>query len=574
PTDLGFGTLNETFEHPLLELTDEYIGERRLVANDVFRIVHDAFGHAKEGNGFGPIGEENAWHSHVRMYSPLAARAMTTETRGQNSWVNYGPFGEQNRANQRETIYADQKATLLPEWVSTLGIEEGHEQVVDIGEATPASDEQFAAVDDLPPQFVMVSAERAGLSPEENARRTEQLEQDLREAGFEPQRARGMYQGVPEASFLVPIADATELAEVLQLGLEKYEQESVLVVDEERRARLEFLDDFPMELGRFNPVESVEGLEAFTEIPEGGGRFFAALPVEQEAETFEQAPITESDAFKEWFGDSKVVDENGEPLVVYHGTRSDITAFEPGRDGAIYFTDSPEDASAFAGDFRGLTAELQSFELGGANVIPAFLSIRNPLEHDFGGELFDPDDVERVIRRARREGHDGVIIRNIRNFEGGGTSTTYIVFRPEQVKSAIGNRGTFDPSSPNILEQGPISDLQVVEREELGGGFLLEADGGNTALMRVYNRDGFFQIAGVEVAESVRGRGAGQQLIRRAYAEAKRRGGPLVSDTEVTVAQLRAYEGLKRRGWIIEYADPDAVAKALRTNDPELEVKS
>src|SRR5690606_6130189 len=85
--------------------------------------------------------------------------------------------------------------------------------------------------------------------------------------------------------------------------------------------------------------------------------------------------------------------------------------------------------------------------------IPAFLSIRNPLEHDFGGELFDPDDVERVIRQARREGHDGVIIRNIRNFEGGDTSTTYIVFEPEQVKSAIGNRGTFDPSSPNILEQ-------------------------------------------------------------------------------------------------------------------------
>src|SRR5690606_13645215 len=240
---------------------------------------------------------------------------------------NYGPFGEQNRANQRETIYADQKATLLPEWVSTLGIEEGHEQVVDIGEATPASDEQFAAVDDLPPQFVMVSAERAGLSPEENARRTEQLEQDLREAGFEPQRARGMYQGVPEASFLVPIADATELAEVLQLGLEKYEQESVLVVDEERRARLEFLDDFPMELGRFNPVESVEGLEAFTEIPEGGGRFFAALPVEQEAETFEQAPITDIPETIEVDGVERPTrNSNGQPIAA---TEAGIRNFWP-----------------------------------------------------------------------------------------------------------------------------------------------------------------------------------------------------------------------------------------------------
>src|SRR5690606_7721169 len=135
---------------------------------------------------------------------------------------------------------------------------------------------------------------------------------------------------------------------------------------------------------------------------------------------------------------------------MYHGTRSNITAFEPGRDAAIYFTDSPEDASAFAGDFRGFTEELQSYELGGANVIPAFLSIRNPLEHDFGDELFDPYSVELVIRRARREGHDGVIIRNIQNFEGGDTSTTYIVFQPEQIKSAIGNVGTFDPANPDI----------------------------------------------------------------------------------------------------------------------------
>jgi hypothetical protein len=43
---------------------------------------------------------------------------MTAETRGQNSWVNFGPHGEANQiANQAETIYADQKAGILPEWV-------------------------------------------------------------------------------------------------------------------------------------------------------------------------------------------------------------------------------------------------------------------------------------------------------------------------------------------------------------------------------------------------------------------------------------------------------------------------
>lgn len=127
PTDLGFGQ-SEAPNHPLLQPTDEVVDGRVLLANDVFRIVHDVFGHGAEGVGFGPVGEENAFQAHVRMYTPLAARALTTETRGQNSWVNYGPYGEANRANQRETIYAEQKATLLPEWVTTEGVVDSLDQ--------------------------------------------------------------------------------------------------------------------------------------------------------------------------------------------------------------------------------------------------------------------------------------------------------------------------------------------------------------------------------------------------------------------------------------------------------------
>ncbi len=52
--------------------------------NDMFRAVHDVFGHAASGRGFDPHGEEAAWLKHSTMYSPLARRALTTETRGQN----------------------------------------------------------------------------------------------------------------------------------------------------------------------------------------------------------------------------------------------------------------------------------------------------------------------------------------------------------------------------------------------------------------------------------------------------------------------------------------------------------
>src|SRR5690606_39337381 len=58
------------------------------------------------------------------MYTPLAARALTTETRGQNSWVNYGPYGEANRANPRETVYADQKTGIMPDWTWREGVDD------------------------------------------------------------------------------------------------------------------------------------------------------------------------------------------------------------------------------------------------------------------------------------------------------------------------------------------------------------------------------------------------------------------------------------------------------------------
>ena len=127
PTSEGFGGSEsadvDISGNPLLAtVPGEEISGRPVQANDIFRIVHDYFGHIKEGVGFRADGEENAWRSHAAMYSPLARRAMTTETRGQNSWVNYGPHAEFNRtANGAETQYAPQKIGLLPEWVSEEG---------------------------------------------------------------------------------------------------------------------------------------------------------------------------------------------------------------------------------------------------------------------------------------------------------------------------------------------------------------------------------------------------------------------------------------------------------------------
>ena len=119
--DGAFGTGNDA-NHPLLRPSGEKIGDYELSNNDLFRIVHDYFGHAKEGFGFRAAGEDNAWRSHAAMYSDLARPAMTTETRGQNSWLNYGPHGEFNRtANQVETVSARRRRSRcfpLPHWAT------------------------------------------------------------------------------------------------------------------------------------------------------------------------------------------------------------------------------------------------------------------------------------------------------------------------------------------------------------------------------------------------------------------------------------------------------------------------
>jgi hypothetical protein len=100
--------------HPFLdEQVYNNITDTTQNGNEMLRAVHDIFGHATEGYGFGARGEENAWIHHSMMFSALAQAALTTETRGQNSWVNFGPNAHLPVVDRP---YADQKVDLLPEW--------------------------------------------------------------------------------------------------------------------------------------------------------------------------------------------------------------------------------------------------------------------------------------------------------------------------------------------------------------------------------------------------------------------------------------------------------------------------
>lgn len=157
-------------------------------------------------------------------------------------------------------------------------------------------------------------------------------------------------------------------------------------------------------------------------------------------------------AFRAWFGDSKVVDRSGRPLVVYHGTGSDIGFFDPTLAGknfpktggkyGLFFTANPSQAGCYA---TGASP----------NVVPVFVSLQNPLVIEISdGDGRHPDvhfdRRQKSIKRAVESGlHDGVIIGPYITASGY-DSTLVVAFRAEQVKSAIGNNGLFSLQSPDI----------------------------------------------------------------------------------------------------------------------------
>ena len=120
PSEKGFGSGDNKFgDHPLLSESPSTYKGKKLLNNDVFRIVHDVNGHNLANSNFSPEGEHNAFLQHRKMYSPLAGKALFTETAAQANW---GTWNKKSGASNRKLIdagrvneleFADQKAGLL-----------------------------------------------------------------------------------------------------------------------------------------------------------------------------------------------------------------------------------------------------------------------------------------------------------------------------------------------------------------------------------------------------------------------------------------------------------------------------
>lgn len=320
------------------------------------------------------------------------------------------------------------------------------------------------------------------------------------------------------------------------------------------------------------------------------------------------ATVTKTPEFKNWFGDwendpsnaSKVVNEDGSPKTVYHGTAQSFSSFDPASKGSLtgaysakkgyFFTGDPKVAANYSSigyrndahtslytgkeltldeikqleaetDKRGsniykspFSSKEQTFPINrvsmheqaravrkamengdsfstamgkhasqefayavegdmdyhdagqGSNLMPSYLSLKNPLIHDFHGSEYRDTTYSKLLRQAQEKGHDGAIFKNTFDDPGGDYSPEpevnpnvenyarqmaeqegnewnhliesqkstyyddahsslgipnpeppqishdiYVAFEPAQIKSAIGNSGKFDPKESSVL---------------------------------------------------------------------------------------------------------------------------
>ncbi|MES2945403.1 MAG: hypothetical protein V4772_21255, partial [Pseudomonadota bacterium] len=183
------------------------------------------------------------------------------------------------------------------------------------------------------------------------------------------------------------------------------------------------------------------------------GRVSAIDPLQRQGELGEGSDVAIGVGNITFSGTSGPVDRDGKPVVFYHGTRDDITAFRtdhPNRKDkgwlgrGIYVASNPDDAHTYA-----------SMKIGSGNprIMPLFVAVRHPYiaSRELKNKLKHSSQaaIDAFTADLKAKGHDGVVMA----FDEG--HVELMAFEPTQVKSAIGNNGNFDGTNPDIRYSRP-----------------------------------------------------------------------------------------------------------------------
>lgn len=214
--------------------------------------------------------------------------------------------------------------------------------------------------------------------------------------------------------------------------------------------------------GAFNPASS-----DITDTPVKIKNAILVDGVARPRDNFDGKPIHPTDDgirnFWRWFGDSKMVDDMGRPLVVYHGTSDSFSEFDLEHwnrkdigwlGTGVYTTNAIDIAKTYAEMKRGESAP---------NIMPLYARIQNPYyatpdekrrfldmqnQNAYDGRLA----VDAWTRDLISKGHDGVIYKSPYPIDDNSFIMEYVTFSNTGVKSAIGNSGVFSASGSDITD--------------------------------------------------------------------------------------------------------------------------
>ncbi len=147
--------------------------------------------------------------------------------------------------------------------------------------------------------------------------------------------------------------------------------------------------------------------------------------------------------FWDWFEDSKVVDKQGNPLIVYHGSGRDVTEITPGyNEPGAYFTTNYKLAGNYA---KGNSEVIYSVYLKIEK--PFIVNFNDNMEPIVNGKIVNFEDNIEIVNYVYRKNYDGIWFP-----EGNFTESdeTWVAFYPNQIKS-VDNRGTWDYYESNMF---------------------------------------------------------------------------------------------------------------------------
>lgn len=160
-------------------------------------------------------------------------------------------------------------------------------------------------------------------------------------------------------------------------------------------------------------------------------------------------PATWTPSFHRWFSGSVVVDTDGLPLEVYHGTAEDFLAFSPAHRGSA--TGALDGREGFFFASNPMSAEQFTWKGGEkcGQIIPAFLCLRRPAFSDVVLTAATGRAAALQLQSAKVAGHDGMVFRDSDML--GHRGAVFVAFEPQQIKSSRANSGRFDPEDPSFM---------------------------------------------------------------------------------------------------------------------------